>query len=187
LAAGGIMKGWALAAGGKSKSGISMMREGLDSWRQTGAVLLTMYFAGMIAEACGAAGQTREALATLDEQLAGLESTGGRVYAAELYRLKGALMLGQLGNASSGPDSRQRPKKRGDGVEEEARTYLLKALETARDQGTRIWELRAAISLVRASSTKAEEQQARKDLEGICGWFPKGSKLPDLQEAKALL
>jgi hypothetical protein len=59
----------------------------------------------------------------------------------------------------------------------------LEALTTARAQGARFWELRAALSLVR---TDCAAPGAREQLALIYSGFTEGLTLPDLQAAKML-
>jgi predicted ATPase len=50
-------------------------------------------FLAMLAEACGKIGQPAEGIAVFTEALNAVEQTGERFYEAELYRLKGELLL----------------------------------------------------------------------------------------------
>jgi len=62
-----------------------------------------------------------------------------------------------------------------------------KALVVARGQGTRGFELRAAVSLARLLADQGRRDEARELLAPIYGWFTEGFGTPDLREAKALL
>ena len=53
------------------------------------------YYLVLLAEAYGKAGQAEEGLATLAEALSVVDKSGERFYEAELYRLKGELLLAQ--------------------------------------------------------------------------------------------
>jgi predicted ATPase len=64
---------------------------------------------------------------------------------------------------------------------------LRTALEVARTQGARTWELRAAVSLARLWTALAEGPKARDLLAPIHAWFAEGFDAPDLKEATALL
>ena len=183
-----ILKGWALAVAGQAEAGISMLREGLNRWRQTGMRLLEMFFLGLLAEAHGRAGKGRDALATLEEALAGLTSGEKQVYEAELYRLKGMLMLGQAGDAPGKVGSDQSAGRKGaEERQADAEAYLQKALDIARQQGAKTWELRAALGVARALRIRGENEEARRTLEQAYTWFTEGFETPDLQEAKTLL
>jgi len=61
------------------------------------------------------------------------------------------------------------------------------ALAIAREQGTRGYELRAAVSLARLRRDQGRRTEARDLLAPVYGWFTEGFDTPDLKEAKALL
>jgi predicted ATPase len=68
-----------------------------------------------------------------------------------------------------------------------AEAYFERALEVARQQQAKSWELRAATSLARLWRDQNKVQQARELLAPIYGWFTEGFDTRDLKEAKALL
>ena len=57
----------------------------------------------------------------------------------------------------------------------------------ARQQGAKLWELRAATSLARLWRDRGKRSEARDLLAPVYGWFTEGFDTPDLKEAKALL
>jgi predicted ATPase len=99
-----------------------------------------------------------------------MEKAGAHGYEAELYRLKGELLLRQ-----AVPDGTQ------------AEACFQQALAIARRQQARSWELRAAMSLARLWQQQGKQGEARQLLEEVYGWFTEGFDTADLQEAKALL
>ena len=68
-----------------------------------------------------------------------------------------------------------------------AEAYFHRALEVARQQRAKSWELRAAMSIARLWRSQGKPQQARELLAPIYGWFTEGFDTLDLKEAKALL
>jgi predicted ATPase len=94
----------------------------------------------------------------------------GRWVEAELCRLRGELMLVL-------EESDQR----------EAEACFHRGLAVAREQGARMWELRASTSLARLWRDQGRQEDAHALLAPIYGCFSAGSNTPDLQEAKALL
>jgi predicted ATPase len=68
-----------------------------------------------------------------------------------------------------------------------AQEYFERALEIAREQQAKSWELRAAMSMARLWRDQGKRQQARELLAPIYGWFTEGFGTRDLKEAKALL
>jgi predicted ATPase len=68
-----------------------------------------------------------------------------------------------------------------------AKIYFERALEIARAQQARSWELRAATSLARLRRDQGKRDEARALLAPVFGWFTEGFDTLDLKEAKALL
>jgi class 3 adenylate cyclase/tetratricopeptide (TPR) repeat protein len=117
----------------------------------------------------GRAGQTETGLTVLAEALALVDHTGERYWEAEIYRLKGELLLQAV------PDAPQ------------AEACFQQALAVARHQQAKSLELRAAMSLSRLWQQQGERAGARELLAPIYTWFTEGFDTADLQEAKALL
>jgi predicted ATPase len=155
---------------GQGEAGLAAMRQGLTAELATGATLYQPYFLGLLAEAYGAGGHPDEGLHALAEALTVTDTTEARYYAAELYRLKGALLLRQ-----AVPDAAQ------------AEACFHQALAVARQQQAKSWELRAATSLARLWQSQGKPQDAYDVLAPVYGWFTEGFDTADLQEAKALL
>jgi len=86
--------GWALVQQGQEKEGLQELQRGVTATRATGSGLLTRGFV-LLAETYGKIGQVEEGLATIAEAIAVMEKTGERIYEAELYRIKGELLLMQ--------------------------------------------------------------------------------------------
>ena len=172
VAWGTILRGWALAVQGQGAEGMAQMRQGLAAWRATGAELRRPYFLALLAEAYGKAGQAEEGLHVLAEALAAVAADSGeRFCEAELYRLKGELLL----QAGTVPD------------DAEAEACFQQALDMARRQQAKSLELRAAMSLSRLWQQQGKRAEAHELLAPIYGWFTEGFDTADLQEAKALL
>ena len=73
------------------------------------------------------------------------------------------------------------------GHSEAAEELYRKALSIAEEQGAKLWELRAAVSLARLRRDHGRHAEARDLLAPVYGWFTEGFCTPDLKEAKALL
>ena len=100
-----------------------------------------------------------------------MASTNERFYEAEIYRVKGELLL----------------KHGGSNTAAEAETCFRQALDIARVQSAKSWELRAATSLARLWRDQGQRAQARDLLAPVYGWFTEGFDTADLKDAKALL
>jgi len=128
-----------------------------------------------LAEAYRKDGQVEEGLTTVVEALAFVERTEERFYEAELHRLKGELTL-----------KKSKVKGRKSEVVE-AEAYFLKAIEVARKQEAKSWELRAAMSLARLWQKQGKRLEAQELLAPVYNWFTEGFDTKDLQDAQALL
>jgi len=200
LASGTRVRGWALAEQGQVQEGIAQMRQSSSP-----------YLLALLAEAYGKAGQAEEGLNVLAEALARMEKTGESVYEAELYRLKGTLTLqsqtslGQVsGKSQASPKQVESKSRTSQGQAEykseiinprpltldsqgEAEAFFLKAIDIARQQQAKSWELRATVSLARLWQQQGKKRQAHNLLSEIYHWFTEGFDTKDLQEAKALI
>ena len=70
---------------------------------------------------------------------------------------------------------------------DKASDYNERALETARRQGAKLWELRATVSLARLRHESGRTADARALLEQMDGWLPGGNDLADTRAARALI
>jgi predicted ATPase len=89
---------------GQGKEGIAQLHLALTDWRATGTEMQRPHFLALLAEAYGKVGQTDEGLSLLAEALALVDKNGERFYEAELYRLKGELLLAQEGHQGKTED-----------------------------------------------------------------------------------
>jgi predicted ATPase len=147
---------------------MSLLRSGLSTYRATETELWMPHFLSLLAGGCESAGQAEEGLALLEGALQIANRIGERWFAAELNRQKGRLVLGQAQPAA-------------------AEELYRKALGIAREQGAKLWELRAAVSLARLRRDEGHGGEARELLTPVYGWFTEGFDTPDLKEAKTLL
>jgi predicted ATPase len=88
-----VLQGWALAEQGRSEEGIAQMLQGVADYRATAAELNQPYLLALLAETYGKTGRAGEALALVTEVLTAVQKNGQHFYEAELYRLKGELLL----------------------------------------------------------------------------------------------
>jgi predicted ATPase len=144
------------------------MREGMAAAEQIRMKLAWSIHLGHLGFAHASIGEFEVALNILGEAIGAVDATGERVFEAELYRLKAALLF-QLERA------------------EEAEQALDQALITANRQKARMCELRAATMLARIRRTQGNIKDARDLLRPVYSWFTEGFDTTDLKEAKALL
>jgi predicted ATPase len=169
LSGGLIRKGWALAEQGSVADGLGQLRQGIAAWQEMGTKQGGLHHLAMLAEAYQIGGQTEAGLHVLTEALAIVHRSEERYYEAELYRLRGELLL-----------------KEGERLEEAEESFL-QALDVARHQSAKPLELRAVMSLCRLWQKQGKRVEARQMLTEIYGWFTEGFATLDLREAKALL
>src|SRR5215510_13708543 len=160
---------------GEGEEGLAQLRQGLAAYQATGAELQRPHFLALLAEAYGRGRQAEEGLAAVVEALTQVDKGRRSWWTAELYRLKGELMLAQ--SSAQGLGFRVK----------EAEECFLKAIEIARRQQAKSLELRAVISLARLWQQQGKRAEARQMLAEIYGWFTEGFDTVDLQEAKVLL
>jgi predicted ATPase len=163
-----VYRGWLNVRNGEVTEGISLLRSGSTAYRSTGAKAWTPYHIALLAKAYEIAGKIKEAITQLDEALEIVEGTGVRWFEAELNRLKGEFLLRQ-------------------GQSVAAEELYCKALSIAEEQRAKLWELRAAVSLVRLLRDQGKRTKAHDLLAPVHGWFTEGFDTVDLREAKALL
>ena len=169
LAAGRFRHGSALAELGQLEQGIAEMEASIEDCRQRG-VAWRQPLQALLARGYARVGRIEEALGTLNEALAQIERTGEKAEQAEMLRLKGELLLMRDGGAIA-----------------EAEGCFLAALDVARAQEARWWELRTTTSLVRLLAKQGRRDEARTMLAEIYNWFTEGFDTHDLKDAKALL
>jgi predicted ATPase len=165
--------------------GMTQIYEGWIALRDSGTRLNRSYSLGLLAEAYGRAGQAEEGFAQLREALDVMDEGGERWYEAELYRLKGELLLTQEGKRQNSKGKTQKIQILD--PQSEAEACFLKAIEIAQRQQAKSLELRAAMSLVRLWQQQDKHTEAHRMLSDVYDWFTEGFDTADLQEAKTLL
>jgi TOMM system kinase/cyclase fusion protein len=164
-----ILQGWAIAEGGRVAAGMATLRAGLTAYRATGAELFRPYSLALLAETCGKAGLPSEGLDLVAAALESSQQSEARFYDAELYRLKGDLL------SMSGA------------AEEMIAPCYARAIELASAQGSRLLELRAAISLNRLRGMGESGVEARRQLVEVLATFTDGFDFDDLVQARDIV
>jgi tetratricopeptide (TPR) repeat protein len=146
------------------------MEAAIANFRRMGGVPNLPYAIALVAIGYARIGQTEKALAMLNETLEHIERSGEKLEQAEMLRLKGEILLMHDIEAI-----------------EQAETCFRAALEVARAQEAKWWELRISVSVARLLRDTGRRDQARNTLGQIYNWFTEGFELPDWKEAKALV
>jgi class 3 adenylate cyclase/predicted ATPase len=171
LALGGVLDSWLRAHAGQTVEAVDEIARSIQRYQGTGARLGLSWFLLLQAEAHQQVGQHAQGLAALADALRHIDDTGETYYAAEAQRRKGELLLARSRAAAAA----------------EAEACFRHALEIAKGQQARSWELRAATSLARLWNAQGRRAQAYDLLAGIHAGFTEGLDTADLQEAEALL
>lgn len=155
------------------KEGIARAKKALRAYVASGPSLMYPYWLSVIAELQAGETDPHDSLALVDEGQTCVQATDERWPEAELHRLRGELLLSHKTKSSS-----------------EGEACFQLALDTAREQGCKAYELRAAISLYRcraADGKRDKKARARRLLGEVYDSFSEGFDLPDLRSAADLL
>jgi class 3 adenylate cyclase/tetratricopeptide (TPR) repeat protein len=153
---------------GSLRDGIEIMEAAMATAKEFDAKLLRPLHLGHLAATHASLGDPRIGLSLLDEALKTAANTEERMFEAELFRLRGEVLM-SLGDTP------------------EAEMALENALSVARGQQAHMWELRASTTLARLRCDQGRRDEAGALLAPIYGTFTEGLNTADLQEAKALL
>jgi hypothetical protein len=125
----------------------------------------------------------------LEEALVMAHHNGDASYLAELYRIKGELVLKQSnGHGLSTATASGKVSIDADlSIAAQAEACFDRAIKIAQLQKSKSWELRASISLARLYQTQGKREEARTLLSRIYDWFTEGFDTNHMREAKALL
>jgi predicted ATPase len=165
-----IFIGGALVQGGQVEPGIAQIRRGLADCLRTGTQNNRSHFQTLLAEACGKAGLYEEGLALLEETEAWVKTSGEHWADAELYRVRGELLIAAT-----------------DIHNPAAETAFRQGLEVARSQQARLWELRVATGLAEMWQKQGQPQKGLALLQPLYDAFTEGFETPDLKAASHLL
>jgi predicted ATPase len=159
-----------LALTGNASSAVSMFTSLIPVYRSMGSTVSLPWHLSHLAMACGELGQFDDASSYIGEATTAIETTKETWCEAEVHRTAGEIAL-------------MSPER--DAAKAEA--YFERALEVARAQQAKSWELRAATSLARLWRDQGKHDEARELLAPVYGWFTEGFDTLDLKQAKALL
>ena len=165
-----FLEGWTKAGDGTPGCGLEEMRRGVDLLREQNVLMFDGPIKIALAEAEAQAGDVDRAIAILDEALATADRLGYRAFEAELHRARGEVLL------SRDPVNPAR-------AEEAFKT----AIEIARQQGTRSFGLRAALSLAKLYQSTNRRADAQAVLAPALEGFAPTPEMPEIAEAQALL
>ncbi len=155
---------------GRTEDALPLLVSGIDAFRATGAELTLTFQLSTLGDAHTQAGRFDEAREALNLALAIAEENDERCHEAELYRLSGALLLAEA------------PERRS-----AAEECFRRAIDTARSQESKGWELRATMSLARFRIREGRRGEAHQSLAAVVATYTEGWTTPDLVEAAKLV
>jgi predicted ATPase len=169
-ARGVFLEGLAGAQSGPAGGGLEIMRRGVELLREQNVLVFDGLVGIALAEAGAGAGDVDRAVAVLDEALATGERTGHRAFEVELHRVRGEMLL-----------------KRDPGNPATAEKAIQTAIAVARQQSTRSFELRAALSLAKLYHSTSRPVEAHAVLAPALEGFSPTPEMPEIAEGQALL
>jgi hypothetical protein len=143
-----VSRGRALVEQGEGERGLAEIREGLDGLQRTKIRLAAPLGFSLLAGACLRLDRVDEGLAATDAGLTHCRDTAARLFEAELWRVRGELIL-------RGARSKTRPRP---GAIRESEECFEKARAVARAQGAYMLERRATR---RGTGTTAPRKPSR--------------------------
>ncbi|MBI1847778.1 MAG: AAA family ATPase [Candidatus Rokubacteria bacterium] len=169
LAFGKILDGWAEANQRRDDAAMMRLRLAIDDYRTIHEIYVP-FFLALLAATYLKHGQLAAGLETLDGAQRMADASGAHAWDADFLRLRGELVLAA------------RPAD-----EAEAEAAFRQAIDVARRQDAKSWELRAVTSLGRLLGRRGQRDEARRMLAEVYGWFTEGFDTADLRDAKAVL
>jgi tetratricopeptide (TPR) repeat protein len=149
-------------------SGVALVQATLETRERVGWSTASAEALAVLAEGLAGLGRIEEANSAVDRAIAWTERGGERWYAAELFRLKGCLLL----------QSRQ---------ESAAEEMYRQAIDLAREQGAMLWELRAAMGLAGLQLRQGHRDAAGQSLTPVYEKITEGRDTVDVRAAESLL
>jgi predicted ATPase len=160
-------RGWAMAIEGRFAEGIALLENGIEGIKAAGIQFQLPFHGTMLATAYLRTGRVEDGLTLVGNLLEMVERSGNRYMEAELYRVKAELLVSSKNLV-------------------EAEEALHRGLTVAREQQSRIYEMRIATTLASIWRNQGHSSKARDLLAPICDWFGE-IPLADLKDAKAVL
>jgi DNA-binding winged helix-turn-helix (wHTH) protein len=152
-----VVHGWAVTIGRRNPAAIDEIDAGIAGLDDVGFERDRTFHLWLLADALAVVGRPDDARTTVDTAIGLAERSGEHCCTAELWRLKGELA----------------PRR------SDAEACLRRAIEIARRQEARWWELRATATL----AARARNAESSRALAEIAGWFTEGFDTSDLRAA----
>ena len=158
-----MFQGLAYASGADSPDALGRLESALSAYRSMEANLFTPNVLSHLAEAHARLGQFDDACRCIDDAITTIETSKERWCEAEVLRVAGEIALEQPARDAA-----------------KAEAYFDRALEVARTQQAKSWELRAATSKARLLRDQCRHTEAQDLLAPVYSWFTEGFDTIDL-------
>jgi predicted ATPase/DNA-binding winged helix-turn-helix (wHTH) protein len=168
---------------GRCERGLPTLKAALDALSARGFRRLLMSSVALHAEALAQSGQIAEAKKNLGEALDYCAAHGEQLFVPELWRVMGLTEIAQAGLIRDSGGSEERVETH----HQAARQYLVTAIGVAQQQGARMWELRASISLAKLLMKQGLSSDAHNMLITISEHFDMRSTASDVRNLFALI
>src|SRR5262249_11989509 len=163
---GRVIAAWASAGAERSADLLSAMMQGLDEYTRMGLRAVLSSLLCLAARAHIRAGKKRDGMELLARAEAHGRDSGERWYEAELHRLRGTVAQSREPRA--------------------AEVHFRQAIDVARAQGAKLWELRASVDLATLWRQEKKQEAARHLLQPVLSWFASDVDAVDLRAAREL-
>jgi class 3 adenylate cyclase/tetratricopeptide (TPR) repeat protein len=163
-----LINGWARSYQGNDEGVLEEMRRAIEL-AESAETVSPNWLLLPLTEECMRLGRTEECAALIEKMFERVR-TGQHMEEAEIFRVKGEMLL-----------------KQGDSHAAEGEQCLRQAIEVARNQAAKLLELRATTSLAQLLRDTNRRDEARTMLSEIYNWFTEGFATADLKDAKAML
>lgn len=168
ISCGQILNGWAIGCAEHLQDGIAMMKHGIHAAEKQ-VRFHSPHYHSLLAILQARAGEIQDSLSTIRKAKELIAETGEYLWYADVLRIEGELQL-LFGGSTK-----------------EAEASFVQALEVARKQRAKSFELRVAMSLARLWKDQGKRDEAREFLAPVYGWFTESFDTLDLKQATALL
>jgi len=164
-----VLLGWAWGQAGRVADATRLVEQGLANFEADGAVGPRLHYIGILAELRARSGDHTTSLRLIEGAQEQMEQTEFLFWHAELCRTEGEV------------------RRQAGASDIQVEACFVRAIERARQQQAKSFELRAAMSLGRLWRDHGRHHDAYDLVKPIYEWFTEGFDTPDLQDARTLL
>jgi predicted ATPase len=164
-----VLLGWALGQADRMAEAIARVQQGFASFDARGEIAYCLHYTGIVADLHARAGDHLTSLRLIEEAHTQMQQRQHLFWHAELCRIEGEV------------------RRQAGASDIQVEACFVRAIERARQQQAKSFELRAAMSLGRLWRDHGRHHDAYDLVKPIYEWFTEGFDTPDLQGARTLL